>query len=397
MPPPVDSSPPPGPPAPPLPVLPGPRAPAGPAAPYMRFTRAQWATLRANTPLLLGEDELQRLRGVNEPMPVEEVAEVYLPLSRLINLYVTAARELLQVTDRFLGRPSLTPPFVVAIAGSVAAGKSTSARVLRALLARWPTHPHVELVTTDGFLHPNAVLEARGLMGRKGFPESYDVARLLRFLGDLKAGRPEVAAPVYSHLHYDVLPGERQLLRRPDVVILEGINVLQAPGPDGARAPLPTLGDAAPTAPDGDGEGRDGEGRDGEGRDPAGRPRLMVSDFIDFSIYVDADEQSLRRWYVERFLSLRDTAFRDPASYFHRYAALSHAEAVETAERIWAEINWVNLKRNIEGTRDRASVVLWKGPRHAVEEVRLRRAAPTPVIPPQPRAIRPAQQADGAG
>jgi type I pantothenate kinase len=342
----------------------------------MDFTRAQWATLRASTPLLLGEDELRRLRGVNEPMPVEEVADVYLPLSRLINLYVGAARDLLQVTDRFLGRPSLAPPFVVAIAGSVAAGKSTAARVLRALLARWPSHPHVELVTTDGFLHPNAVLEARGLMRRKGFPESYDVARLLRFLGDLKAGAPDVAAPVYSHLRYDIVPGERQVLRRPDVVILEGINVLQAP-------PLDARGEA------------DAEGTEGGSGDGDGRPRLMVSDFIDFSIYVDADERSLARWYVERFLSLRDTAFRDPASYFHRYASLSEPEAVETAERIWAEINYVNLKRNIEGTRGRASVVLWKGPSHAVEEVRLRRAALTPAA--RSRAIAPAQQADGAG
>ena len=229
----------------------------------MRFTREQWATLRANTPLLLDEDELRRLRGLNEPMPVDEVADIYLPLSRLINLYVEAARDLLQVTDRFLGRPSLAPPFVVAIAGSVAAGKSTTARVLRALLARWPAHPTVELVTTDGFLHPNAELEARGLMQRKGFPESYDVARLLRFLTDLKSGKAEIHAPVYSHLVYDVVAGAHTTVRRPDVLILEGINVLQAPS---------------------------ASARDAQD----GRPRLMVSDFIDFSIYVDADESSLR-------------------------------------------------------------------------------------------------------
>jgi type I pantothenate kinase len=326
---------------------PGPGAAVEPTSPsYMSFTRAQWATLRASTPLLLDEDELRRLRGLNEPMPVDEVADIYLPLSRLINLYVEAARELLQVTDRFLGRPSVAPPFVVAIAGSVAAGKSTTARVLRALLGRWKSHPRVELVTTDGFLHPNAVLEARGLMHRKGFPESYDVARLLRFLADLKSGQPTVEAPVYSHLVYDLVPGERAVVRRPDVLILEGINVLQAAG-----------------AP---------------GRDEDGRPRLMVSDFIDFSIYVDADEESLERWYVQRFLSLRDTAFRDPQSYFHRYAALSEAEAVDTARRIWREINWVNLKQNIEGTRERATVILRKGAGHAVEEVRLRRA---PIAP----------------
>jgi type I pantothenate kinase len=314
----------------------------------MRFTREQWATLRANTPLLLGEDELRRLRGVNEPVSAREVADVLLPLSRLVSLYVAAARGLLQVTDRFLGRPSLSPPFIVGIAGSVAAGKSTIARVLRALLARWPDHANVDLVTTDGFLYPNAVLTARGLMQRKGFPESYDVARLLRFLADVKSGRPEVAAPVYSHLTYDVVPGDQIVVRRPDVLIVEGINVLQAP----------------PVRDDGE---------------AGARPRLVVSDFFDFSIYVDADEESLRRWYVERFLKLRDTAFRRPESYFHRYASLSEPEAVETAQRIWSEINYVNLKQNIEGTRERATVVLRKGADHLVEEVRLRRAPLVPV------------------
>ena len=314
---------------------------------FLRLPRAQWATLRANTPLLLGEAELERLRGINEPMSVEEVGDVLLPLSRLINLYVTAARRLLQVTDTFLGRPSVAPPFVVAIAGSVAAGKSTVARVLRAVLARWPAHPRVELVTTDGFLHPNAVLEARGLMARKGFPESYDAGRLLRFLSAVKAGEPEVEAPVYSHLVYDVVPHDRVVVRRPDILIVEGINVL-----------LPGRADLAVSAD--------------------GRPRMVVSDYFDFSIYVDADEEALRRWYVERFLTLRDTAFQRPESYFHRYAALTEAEAVTMAERIWREINLVNLKQNIEGTRERADVVLRKGPRHAVEEVRLRRAVIAP-------------------
>ena len=318
---------------------------------YTTFSRAQWATLRASTPLLLTEDELRRLRGLNEPMSVEEVADIYLPLSRLINLYVGAARELLAVTDRFLGRPSLVPPFIVAIAGSVAAGKSTTARVLRALLARWPSHPRVELVTTDGFLYPNAVLERRGLMRRKGFPESYDVGRLIRFLADVKRGAPEVEAPVYSHLVYDLVPGARTVVRRPDVLILEGINVLQAP-PAVARD-------------------------DGDAR-ADGRPRAMVSDFIDLSIYVDADEDALERWYVRRFLALRDTAFRQPESYFHRYAALSEGEASDTAQRIWREINRPNLKQNIEGTRERATVILRKGAEHAVEEVRLRR---TPLVP----------------
>ncbi len=327
-----------------------PTAAPPPAPPFKTFTRAQGATLRASTPLLLGEEELRQLRGLTEPISVEEVEDVVLPLSRLVNLYVTAARGLLQVTDTFLGRPSLSPPFVVAIAGSVAAGKSTIARVLRALLARWPDHPSVGLVTTDGFLYPNAVLEARGLMRRKGFPESYDVARLVRFLADVKSGRPEVEAPVYSHLTYDVVPGEHVMVRRPDILILEGINVLQAPAATGAR-------------------------EDGDG---VPRPRVVVSDFFDFSIYVDADEPSLRRWYVERFLKLRDTAFRRPESYFHRYASLSEAEAVETAERIWEEINYVNLKQNIEGTRERATLVLKKGGDHLVEEVRLKRAPLAP-------------------
>jgi type I pantothenate kinase len=322
-------------------------APLPSTPPFMSFTRQQWAPLRANTPLLLGEAELEKLRGVNEPMPVEEVAAIFLPLSRLINLYVTAARRLRQVTDTFLGRPSLSPPFIVGVAGSVAVGKSTIARVMRALLARWPAHPRVDLVTTDGFLLPNAVLEARGLMRRKGFPESYDVARLLRFLADVKSGLPSVEAPVYSHLTYDVVAGETVTIRRPDVLIVEGINVLQ--GPEAAR--------------DGDG---------------VGRPRVVVSDFFDFSIYVDADEESLERWYVNRFLTLRDTAFRRPESYFHRYSLLSEPAAIDTARTIWREINLVNLQQNIVGTRERATVILRKGPDHAVEEVRLRRTDPRP-------------------
>lgn len=312
----------------------------------MSFTRAQWATLRDSTPLPLSEAELLRLRGLNEPMSVDEVGEVLLPLTRLINLYVVAARDLLRVTDTFLGRPSVVPPFVIGIAGSVAAGKSTIARVLRAVLARWPAHPRVELVTTDGFLYPNAELEARGLMRRKGFPESYDVGRLLRFLAEVKSGAATLDAPVYSHLVYDVVTDECVVVRRPDILIIEGINVLQAPsrGPD-----------------------------DGEAR-----PRQVVSDFFDFSIYVDAAEPDLRRWYVDRFLALRDTAFRNPASYFHRYATMSATEAAATAEQIWEEINLVNLVENIEGTRERASVVLRKGPTHAVEEVRLKRTALAP-------------------
>ncbi len=311
------------------------------APPFMSFTRAEWAPLRANTPLLLREDELESLRGVNEPMPVDEVAEIFLPLSRLINLHVGAARRLRQVTDTFLGRPSISPPFIIGVAGSVAVGKSTIARVLRALLARWPAHPTVALVTTDGFLLPNAELEARGLMSRKGFPESYDVARLLRFLADVKAGVPEAHAPVYSHLTYDLVADESMPIARPDVLIVEGINVLQ--GPVGRR-------------------------------ESASGSRVFVSDFFDFSIYVDADEASLERWYVRRFLTLRDTAFRQPESFFHRFSLLTEEEAIETARRIWREINLVNLHENIVGTRERATVILRKGAEHAVEEVRLRRA-----------------------
>ena len=323
-------------------AAPPPSVPAPPRG-YTSFTRPQWAALRDSTPLLLTDAEIDRLRGLDEPTTAAEVGDVLLPLSRLVNLYVTAARDLSQVTDRFLGRPSVAPPFVVAIAGSVAAGKSTVARVLRAVLARWPAHPRVALVTTDGFLHPNAVLEARGLMRRKGFPESYDVGRLLRFLADVKGGATRVDAPVYSHLTYDVLAGEAHPVERPDILILEGINVLQPPPADRTE-----------------------------------RGRLYVSDYVDFSIYVDAAEDDLRRWYVQRFLRLRGTAFRDPQSYFHRYAALSEAEAVGTAERIWAEINYVNLKENIEATRERATVILRKGASHDVEEVRLRRA---PLVP----------------
>jgi type I pantothenate kinase len=304
---------------------------------YVEFTRAEWARLRASTPLPLTEAQLKGLVSINEPMSLDEVVAVYLPLSRLLNLYVGATQNLHLATATFLGTDAPRAPFVIGVAGSVAVGKSTAARLLTALLARWPSHPQVDLVTTDGFLLPQAVLEARGLTHRKGFPESYDVRRLMRFLAEVKAGVPEVQAPVYSHLHYDIVPGEFQVVRRPDIVIVEGLNLLQT----------------------------------GTGR--AGRPPMFVSDFFDFSIFVDAAESDIEQWYVERFLALRQTVFQDPSSYFHRYGSLTPAEAVETARSLWQSINLVNLRENILPTRERADLILEKGRDHAVRRVRLRR------------------------
>ena len=307
---------------------------AASVSPYVAFTRDEWAKLRDSLPLALSEAELLELRGINEEVSLDEVRDIYLPLSRLLSLYVVATRGLHQATATFLGAPPAAKvPYVIGIAGSVAAGKSVTARVLRALLARWPDHPSVELITTDGFLYPNRVLEARGLMHRKGFPESYDLRALVRFVADVKSGRSPVVAPVYSHLAYDIVPGETQAVHRPDIVLIEGLNVLQRGG---------------------------------------GHP-VLVSDFFDFSVYVDAGVEDLRQWYVARFLRLRETVFRDPASYFHRYAALSTAEAVHVAEGIWREINEVNLRENIEPTRERAHLILEKGARHSVQRVRLRK------------------------
>jgi type I pantothenate kinase len=267
-------------------------------------------------------------------MSLDEVADVYLPLSRLLNLYVAATHNLYNATATFLGSDSPRVPFVIGVAGSVAVGKSTASRVLQALLARWPSHPQVELITTDGFLLPQRGLEARGIVHRKGFPESYDVRRLVRFMADVKSGVAEVLAPVYSHLAYDIVPGEHQVVRRPDILIVEGLNVLQT----------------------------------GSGRAP-----LFVSDFFDFSIFVDAQEADLEQWYVERFLALRDTVFKDPSSYFHRFAALSPEQAIETARGIWQSINLVNLRENVQPTRERAHLILEKGRDHAVRRVRLRK------------------------
>lgn len=289
------------------------------------------------TPMTLSREDIDELRGLNEALSLDEVVEVYLPLSRLLNLYVAKAQELFRVTDDFLSKPAQKVPFVIGMAGSVAVGKSTTARVLQALLSHWPDHPRVALVTTDGFLLPNRILEARGLMSRKGFPESYDQRRLLQFLIDIKSGTEVVDAPIYSHLSYDVIPGEQVRLERPDIVILEGLNVLQR--------------------------------SDGPGSDA----RVYVSDFFDFSIYVDADEGQLETWYTERFMALMETAFRDPASYFHHLSRMSRDEAQEMASHIWQDINLLNLRENIAPTRERARLILQKGAGHRVEGVYLRK------------------------
>jgi len=314
-----------------------PTSPDSPS-PYVVLARDRWKELRAGTPLTLDAGDLAGLRGLGEPIDLREVEDVYLPLARLLSLQVGAAQERHRAVSTFLGVAGPTVPFVVGVAGSVAVGKSTCSRVLRELLARGPHHPGVDLVTTDGFLLPNAELERRGLLGRKGFPESYDQRALLRFLTDVTSGAGEVRAPVYSHLAYDVLPGEHQVVARPDVLLVEGLNVLQPPR---ARAD--------------------------------GRSRMAVSDYFDVSLYVDAATTDIARWYVERFLRLRATAFADPASYFNRYAGLSDEEARATAQEIWDRVNGPNLARNILPTRGRATVVLEKGADHAVRQVRLRR------------------------
>ncbi len=310
---------------------------AEPRATFLELSRTDWARLRANTPLTLDEDDLLALRGVNEAVALDEVRDVYLPLSRLLNLRVAATQRLHEVTSNFLGVLTPRVPFVIAIAGSVAVGKSTTARVLQALLARWPVHPTVELVTTDGFLYPNAELARRGLMERKGFPESYDVRRLLEVLSALKAGAERVAVPVYSHTTYDVVEGETATIAAADIVIVEGINVLQVP----------------PTR--------------------AGVDQLHVSDFFDFSIYVDAAEHDIEQWYIDRTFALRDRAFREPDSFFHFLTPLADDDVREFARHIWREINGRNLRENIAPTRSRADLVLQKGPDHAVERVLLRK------------------------
>jgi len=304
-------------------------------SPYLVFSRRDWAALRASTPLWLSDADLEQLRGVNARVSLADVSEVYLPLSRLLNLHVRAARNLgSMVESAFLGRPSAVTPYVIAVAGSVAVGKSTFARVLQAALAHWPEHPSVALVTTDGFLYPTRVLEERGLMRRKGFPESYDLRRMLLFLASLKAGAGALEVPVYSHEAYDIVPGRFQVIDRPDVLIFEGLNVLQAVG--GAAS--------------------------------------VASDFFDFSIYLDAEAADIERWYVERFCLLQRTAFQQPGSYFHHYKDLTESEARDIARGIWRDINLPNLTTNIRPNRERARLVVRMDPSHAVEEIWLRRA-----------------------
>jgi type I pantothenate kinase len=308
-------------------------------SPYQFFTAEEWAKFRADTPLTLGEDEVRRLRSLNDPINLNEVRRIYLSLSRLLSAHVESSQLLFKQRKQFLSlSDDAKTPFVIGIAGSVAVGKSTTARILKELLSRWPSSPKVDLVTTDGFLHPNAWLMRENMMDRKGFPESYDIGALLRFLSAIKAGQKNVPAPLYSHLTYDVIPDKFMIVDRPDILIFEGINVLQS-------RDLPADGKIVP----------------------------IVSDFFDFSIYIDADEDLIHTWYVDRFMKLRQTAFPNPDSFFHRYSLVSEQEALQIAENLWLNTNLKNLRRNILPTRPRADLILQKGKNHLVEKVALRK------------------------
>lgn len=308
------------------------------ATPYLQFDRTQWAALRDSVPLTLSEEEIVKLKGINEDLSLEEVAQIYLPLSRLLNFYISSNLRRQAVLEQFLGTDGQKIPYVIGIAGSVAVGKSTTARLLQALLSSWPEHRSVELITTDGFLHPNKVLNERGLMKKKGFPQSYDMHSLVKFVSEVKSGAKRVTAPVYSHLIYDVVPDGNKVIEQPDILILEGLNVLQS-GMDYPHDPH----------------------------------HVFVSDFVDFSIYVDAPAQLLQTWYINRFLKFRQGAFSNPDSYFHNYAKLPEPEAINIATQLWNEINGLNLQQNILPTRERASLIMTKSANHAVEHVRLRK------------------------
>lgn len=307
-------------------------------SPYRVFNERQWSRLRADTPMTLTAKEVFQLQGLNAPVSMEQVETIYLPLSRLLAYYAEARFGLHRATHDFLGIRERRAPYIIGVAGSVSVGKSTTSRVLRELLARWPQSPKVDLITTDGFLFPNSILEAEDMMSRKGFPESFDRPRLLKFLSDIKAGKRHVRAPVYSHFHYDVMPGHTVKVDRPDILIVEGLNVLQT-------RELPKDGRAVP----------------------------FVSDFFDFSVYIDADEDLLRQWYVDRFMRLRETAFRDPGSYFHKFSRITDTEALQMANSIWSEINLVNLRENILPTRPRADLILTKNASHRISKVALRK------------------------
>lgn len=307
-------------------------------SPYRVFNVPDWEAFRANTPLTLSEKEVERLRSMNDPISLEEVERIYLSLSRLLSNHVEASQQLFKQRQKFLNFEGTKTPFIIGVAGSVAVGKSTTARILKEVLARWPSSPKVDLVTTDGFLKPNAVLLDEGLMQKKGFPESYDVANVLRFLSAIKAGREKVEAPLYSHFNYDVMQDQHEIIDRPDILIFEGINVLQP-------RDMPREGDSIP----------------------------IVSDFFDFSIYIDADERDIEEWYVTRFMRLRDTAFRDPGSFFHHVSLMNEIEALKEAKSLWEEINLVNLRENIRPTRPRADLILKKGKDHLVKKVALRK------------------------